>query len=588
MRKKWLLTFSMLFTVSLTFAFIGCNTVKKEQVEKREVANFATEINVSDYFGDGDSLINAKLYDTKGEKVQIKNGIVFFDELGEYKLVLQSGTTYVFEVVDKEGPVAVLKDQESVVYKGEQVRLDVEFIDRAGASVVDYDLAVTFGENEVSVTEGYFVAEELGVYTVTVDATDSVGNENTTVISIESMESVYGKGIYVIPEQENAGVVTYREKYAEGEHAGKYRTVVRKDYNDTGFGYLTVKATEEAGLKPNTYYGLALRIDSDNDNWCYYNPDNEWLTKKSSPNVNFTVKTDERGEYYTRWRVFYSRASYFDFSLAEFHEYAYGQGIDLTVAPKPLTTKLVAFDELNEDGLYIKGLKRSASDFATLTLQAKKEANLLPNTQYDVIITAECDGAYPAYYEPYEKWFIDKDRTEIKYTVTTDDNGEFTLKSNSYFRTGTYVKFTGVTIEQTPESAYGEGIEITPLHGVATIGTELLKDGNNAGKQIVVMNKPNGKDGAGKLTVSASTAVGLKANTVYVVTMEIEVDRTDGNASGNGYYDQGNAWLAKPNAPTCKFEITTDANGEFTKTFNTWWVGKSTFVKFKAITIAEK
>lgn len=190
MRKKLLTIFSVLFMLSLTRAFIGCNPTEQKQIEQKETVNFATEINVSDYFGDGDSLINAELYDTNGEKVQIKNGIVFFDALGEYKLVLKSGTTYVFEVIDKEGPVAVLKDQESVVYKGEQVRLDVEFIDRAGASVVDYDLSVAFGENEVSVNDGYFVAEELGVYTVTVDATDSVGNEKTTVISIESIISI--------------------------------------------------------------------------------------------------------------------------------------------------------------------------------------------------------------------------------------------------------------------------------------------------------------------------------------------------------------------------------------------------------------
>ena len=73
-------------------------------------------------------------------------------------------------------------------------------------------------------------------------------------------------------------------------------------------------------------------------------------SNKNSPNVNFTVKTDEQGEYYTRWWVFYSRSSYFDFSLVEFHEYAYGRGIDLTVEPKPLTTNLVAFDELKNDG----------------------------------------------------------------------------------------------------------------------------------------------------------------------------------------------------------------------------------------------
>ena len=132
MRKKLLTIFSILFMFSLTLAFSGCGFFQLKQVEKREIVNFATEINVSDYFDDGDTLINAKLYDTKGDKVAIKNGIVLFNSLGEYKLVLKSGTTYIFQVIDEEGPVAVLKDQASIVYKGDKVNLDVSFIDRAG------------------------------------------------------------------------------------------------------------------------------------------------------------------------------------------------------------------------------------------------------------------------------------------------------------------------------------------------------------------------------------------------------------------------------------------------------------------------
>ena len=150
------------------------------------------------------------------------------------------------------------------------------------------------------------------------------------------------------------------------------------------------------------------------------------------------------------------------------------------------------------------------------------------------------------------------------------------------------MKFSNIEVEEIIGFAYGNGITITPVHGVAVIGEEILTEGDNAGKKIVVMSKTYTDGTAGKLTVSAAGEAGLTANTTYVVTVEIEVDRTDGNVGGNGYYDQGNAWLVKPNSPIAKFEITTDENGEFTRTFNTWWVGPSSTVKFKAITIVEK
>ena len=598
MKRKLLVLLSVLFILSLTLAFGACNG-KEKRTEKREIFNFATEINIEDYFGDGDTLINAKLYDANGNQLEVKNGRVLFEQLGVYKLVLKSGTTYLFEVIDEDGPVAMLKEQSTLVYKGDEVKVDVFFVDRAGADVLEYSVQVTLEENEIDVTDGRFVATETGIYTVTVDATDVLGNRRVTEIAIESMETVYGKGIYVIPEQDNASVITYREKYTEGENAGKYRTVIRKDSSDSGFGYLTVKATKEAGLKPNTYYGLVLQVDSDNDKWCYYNPDNEWLTSKARPMVTFTVKTDERGEYYKRWWVFYRLSSYFDFSYVGFHEYAYGQGVFLTAEPKPydpaIIDNLEQFEEKKDDGsgLYVKGLKRNASDRAVLSVNAKKEAGLLPNTQYDVVIEAECDGEYPAYYEVNNGWFIDTENTRIKATVTTDTNGEFSLSWFSHFRTGTYVKFTDVKIERTPESAYGKGITITPTHSVATIGKELLTEVDGVGQQIVVMTKPDGKDGAGKLTISASVEAGLQANTAYVVTMKIITDRTDGKSDNNAYYDNNTngvspQWLAKPSSSSCSFEVTTDENGEFTQTFKTWWAGKSTFVRFEAITIVKK
>ena len=720
MKKNILIV--LLLILSLLFISVGC-----ANKDNKSVVNCGDEVDLTEFFGEEDSLLNAKFYDVNGKEIPIGNGIVYLNSLGEYKLVLKSGTTYVFSCEDLEGPIAALKDQPNVVYRGDSVSTETVFYDKAGSTVSSYELSVTYCGQSVEVADGKFIASERGDYLVTVNATDANGNSFKTEITVESIETVYGKGIYVMPEQDDAAVIVHREKYTDGENAGKYRTVIRKDFYDTGFGYLTIKATKDAGLKPNTYYGLTLRVDSEHDGWCYYNPDNEWLTKKSSPTVNFTVKTDENGEYFKRWWTYHSYSSYFDFSSVTFHEYVYGQGVDLVIKPvntvdtvlsdqeiltgdnagkyiKMLTVNkgnfftmtitasaeaqlkanqnymvnmtidtdgaypavyeihtndgqeindwfidkdnsLLSFivntdqngvftktyrvyvrgvssfvkfanieflpfsgyaygqgvsleitpkeglkvneellDKTANDGIFIKKLNRISSDFATLKVYVSSDAGLSANSEYKLTITAQCDGEYPAYYQPNDEWFIDKEKTQITATVYTDENGEFEIKWNTYFNKGTYVRFTDVSLEK-QNSAYPLGVHIMPICGFGTVSEEPLSSGEDIGKKIIVINKESDSEGATKLTVSAVKAAGFKANTTYTVTMRIDTDKD----SFWAYYCTDNTWLVKQSSPYATFEVTTDDNGEFIKTFNSVYFGKNcTYAKFSSIVFEEK
>ena len=592
MKKVFIILASAI--VAVLFLIAGCGKNTQEKI----VVNCGTELDVKIYFGDGDTVLNAEFYDTEGKLLPIGNGIFYLSELGEYKLVLKSGVEYIFCSEDREGPIATLNGQSSVVYKGDEVKVDLNFIDKAGSEVESYRVSVFKDEREIELSDGKFIASDTGFYVISVKATDSNGNELNTEIRIESIETVYGKGIYVIPEQDNADVKVSREKYVDGENAGKYRTVIRKDYYKTGFGYLTIKATEEAGLKPDTYYGLTIKVDSEYDSWCYYNPDNLWLTKKSSPQVQFTIKTDSNGEYCERWWTYHSYSSYFDFSQVSFHEFVYGQGVELNV--KPNGTNLETTEELSEDGvLYEKRLNRHASGLATLSVSANKDAGLIANKEYVLTVIAECDGDYPAYYEVHKAadgitdvndWFIDKDRNKIQTTVLTDGNGEFSVKWQTYFRSGTYVKFKSVNLNEF-SLAYSEGLTIIPSYTFGTIVFDTLTDGEKAGKCIVVMEKLSNKDGKTALTLSADSRVGLQSNTTYLAEITIDTDKTNTSPYYSMNYGE---WEViqdeiEKNLYTIKFEVVTDGNGEFSKSFDSVYFAKNcTYLKFREINFSKK
>lgn len=406
-------------------------------------------------------------------------------------------------------------------------------------------------------------------------------------------EYVYGKGFSVVSETQNS--TASEVKVTEGDNAGKWYKQLTKDATAEGSGVLTVSATAEAGLKANTQYVVSLAVDVDGAWPGFYSENNNILAygdqfyrTVNTPELVFYVTTDENGEFSRQWKnVYWKGGTYVKFTGLTALKSAYASGVQAYVFNKGDEAYLSDIVEQLGDGTGIYAIDRKYDGNRTIQRNLYINSNgLKANTRYEVTATIDTDGHYC---QIQDAWTVKAGgNNKLQFTVTTDEKGAFTQSYSTNFFSGTYVKFSDIEIDEIIEFAYGNGITVTPVHGVATLGEEILTEGDNAGKKIVVMNKTHTEGTAGKLTVSATSEADLKANTTYIVTMEIEVDRTDGNADGNGYYDRGNAWLAKPNASTCKFEITTDANGEFTQTFNTWWVGVSSTVKFKAITIVAK
>ena len=410
----------------------------------------------------------------------------------------------------------------------------------------------------------------------------------------EEKTYVYGKGFSVVSETQNSQMSEV--KITDGENAEKWYKQLTKEATAEGSGVLTVSATAEAELEANTQYIVSLAVDVDGAWPGFYSEDknnilaygDQFYRTVNTPELVFYVTTDANGEFIRQWKnVYWKGGTYVKFTGLTALKAAYASGVQAYVFNKGDDAYLSDAVEMLDDGTGIYKIDRKYDGNKTIQRTLYFNGNgLKANTEYVVTATIDTDGHYC---QIQDAWTVKAGgNNKLQFTVTADANGTFTQSYSTNFFSGTYVKFSNIEIEEIVDFAYGDGITITPTHGVATIGEEILTEGDNAGKKVVVMNKTYTTGTAGTLTVSATGEAGLTANTTYVVTMEIEVDRTDGNADGNGYYDRGNAWLAKPNASTCKFEITTDANGEFTQTFNTWWVGVSSTVKFKAITIVEK
>lgn len=406
-------------------------------------------------------------------------------------------------------------------------------------------------------------------------------------------EYVYGKGFSVVSETQNS--TASEVKVADGENAGKWYKQLTKEATAEGSGVLTVSATAEAELESNTQYIVSLSMDVDGAWPGFYSENNNILAygdqfyrTVNTPELVFYVTTDENGEFTRQWKnIYWKGGTYVKFTGLTALKSAYASGVQAYVFNKGDESYLSDTMEKLGDGTGIYAIDRKYDGNKTIQRTLYFNGNgLKADTEYLVTATIDTDGYYC---QISDAWTVKAGGNDkLQFEITTDENGAFTQSYSTNFYNGTYVQFSAIEAVEIVKFAYGDGITITPTHGVATIGEEILTEGDNAGKKIVVMNKTHTEGTAGKLALSITSEANLKANTTYVVTMEIEVDRTDGNASGNGYYDQGNAWLAKPNAPTCKFEIATDENGEYTKTFNTWWVGPSSTVKFKAITIVEK
>lgn len=266
--------------------------------------------------------------------------------------------------------------------------------------------------------------------------------------------------------------------------------------------------------------------------------------------------------------------------------YVCGTGFDVTIGVPACAT--LCENEITEGenaGKWYKSItKTSGSDASSFTVTATEEAGLESNTVYLVSVVVDTDGAHPAYYREAtdatvkygERFYLSAGKQNVVFYITTDENGEFTKAfNNCYWNSGTYVNFSGLTVMK---AAYDKGLQIVNYTGSQTNIVEGIVDSGND-TAITQLTRKQG-NGNTNLYINATTDAGLKASTTYNVTVTV-------NTNGKYYHEASPAlWVINTSNNKINFEITTDANGEFSQYYLTQFT-EGSFAKFTDVEVIE-
>lgn len=160
----------------------------------------------------------------------------------------------------------------------------------------------------------------------------------------------------------------------------------------------------------------------------------------------------------------------------------------------------------------------------------------------------------------------------VDYNFESGVTGNLTLTAN-------YIEKTYV---------YGTGFDVTiGVPACATLTEVKVSDGENAGKWYKRLEKQSG-EGASSFTITANKDAKLDPHTDYLVSVNID---TDGDHPA--YYREatastvqyGEKFYRMAGKSETVFYITTDENGEFTKTFDKCYWGNGTYVNFSNLTV---
>ena len=268
--------------------------------------------------------------------------------------------------------------------------------------------------------------------------------------------------------------------------------------------------------------------------------------------------------------------------------YVYGKGFDVTIGVPACAT--LCENEITEGenaGKWYKSItKTSGSGASSFTVTATEEAGLEPNTVYLVSVVVDTDGAHPAYYREAtdatvkygERFYLSAGKQNVVFYITTDENGEFTkVVYDAYWNKGTYVNFSGLTVMK---AAYDKGLQIVNYTGSQTNIVEGIVDSGND-TAIMQLTRKQG-NGNTNLYINATTDAGLKASTTYNVTVTVAV-----STNGKYYHEASPAlWVINTSNNKINFEITTDANGEFSQYYLTQFT-EGSYAKFTDVEVIE-
>lgn len=416
----------------------------------------------------------------------------------------------------------------------------------------------------------YVTTDENGEFIKTFD---NIWWKNGTCVNFSGltvMKAAYDKGLQIV------NYTNTQTNIVEGiVDSGDGTAIMQLTRNgNNGVTSLYINATTDAGLTPNMSYDVTVSVTTTAK---YYheaqNP--QWSMVYASGEINFSITTDANGEfskYYDTQFIDGKYVKFADIEVVKTKISAYGTGVDLTLS----TTNGITQSEVElNNGTWAKKLTRTNSNNVSIAISANDKAELKANTSYLVTFDIETDanGTGLTLYEVNNLFFLHQTSTSYSFIVTTDSNGTFNRSYSCYFGGATnanYVTFTGITVS---ESTYGNDVDFG------------FKSGNGTGVSV------SQEDGAYKLVKGGGGGSGAmfitgtkKANTTYNVTITVETD-----GAYPSFYETNNVFHLNGATPTYTFQITTDENGDFSKTWNTYFSsnGKMSYMKFVSITFEE-
>ena len=434
------------------------------------------------------------------------------------------------------------------------------------------------GELKISVT-----TDENGAFAAVYDVYYNQGTyANITSISYrEDLGSVYGEGISL--SVGGNGVSVSDVFIEEGAEAGKYYTrATTSDFTDVGT-YFTVSASAEAGLKANTTYRVSVYVGLDGSFPGFHDYSGSiFVLGAPGGNIVFDITTDENGAFTKEFgRVSFNCARTCDFTsvtMIENKGSVYGEGVVVNLGGGPITGCDTA-------KMYTEGEKAgytrtyaTTSGYGTNVGMSVELIGHKANTKYNVYLTIETDGSFPAFMGPGDCFVIGSPSGNTNTVlITTDASGYGAYSWNGCVSNqGSYFDVTGVTVEEVPVFVYGEGIDVTITGAVRN--NIRIEEGTDAGKYYAQASWAGGRSGT--FGVYASAAAGLKANTAYFVFVNVEVD-------GNwpAFFSENNFYFGAPGGEL-KISVTTDENGAFAAVYDVYY-NQGTYANITSISYRE-
>ena len=416
----------------------------------------------------------------------------------------------------------------------------------------------------------------------------SAVTSNITLTASWEKAYIYGTGFNVAPAVVGSFATLSETQITEGTDEGKWYKRITKESGE-GAGSLTVSATEDAGLDPNSMYLISVTAETDGAQPAYYretgayNYGQSFYRMAGKSDIIFYVFTDANGEFTKVFNnMYWKNGSYVNFTGISAIKAAYDKGIQAYYYSGTQTRALEGINNLGDGTgiLQISKVVGDGSPVCNLYINATAEAGLLASTRYDITVnvsvSSEATGSFRLV---DDSWIVNNGQTkDLTFTIITDENGEFSQRFSTNYNSavGTTATINSISVKA---SAYGAGVSLTltPSSGINQSEVEL-----DNGKWAKKLTKTSANSVS--MRIDADTTAGLSANTNYIVTFDVETDAT---GRGLAFYETNNKFFLHEFSTSYTFTVKTDGVGAFSKSYTCYFTGSATYITFTAITITE-